>query len=344
MMIWRRGVLFGAVLAALFGGSAQSAEPVVLNVYSTQEEHLIRPAFDLFEKANPGMKVQLTTLGDGALLSRIELEGKDTPADIAMTADVANLQKLENKHLLQSVDSDVLKANIPSNLRDVDNNWFGFTTRSRVVFYAKDRVKPDALATYDDLADPKWKGKIMVRSSSNDYNQSLLASIIANEGRDKALAWAKGVVANMAAKPSGGDREQLRAVASGQGDLAISNTYYYGLLQHSKDPHDVELAGKLGIIFPNQADRGAHVNIRGGGITAHSKHPAEAKKLLEFLSTEPAQTFFSQQNFEYPANPNFKAAADVAAWGSPKFDSLPLSKVGELNAEAVKIFDEAGWQ
>lgn len=344
MNIRRKSLWLGTLAATLLSCGAQAKEAVSLNVYSTQEEHLIRPAFDLFEKANPGIKVRLTTLGDGALISRLELEGKDTQADMVMTADVANLQKLENKGLLAPVKSDVLAANIPAHLRDDSGHWFGFTTRSRVIFYAKDRVKPEDIATYEDLADAKWKGRIMVRSSSNDYNQSLLASIIAHDGKDKALAWAKSVVANMKAPPAGGDRDQLRAVAAGKGDIAIANTYYYGLLQHSPDARDVELASKLGILFPNQNGRGAHVNIRGGGITVHGKHLAEAKKLLEFLSSEPAQTFFAEKNYEYPANPAFKPSKDVAAWGAPKFDSLPLSKVGELNAEAVKLFDEAGWQ
>lgn len=344
MTIRRKSLWLGAMLAAFISGAAQAVEPVTVTIYSTQEEHLVRPVFDMFEKANPGIKVQLTTLGEGGFMSRLELEGKDTQADIVMTADVANLHKLKAKQLLQSVKSDVLAKNIPPHLRDEDGQWFGFTTRSRVIFYAKDRVKPGDISTYEDLANPKWKGKIMVRSSANDYNQSLLASIIAHEGREKALTWAKGVVANMAAKPAGGDRDQLRAIASGKGDIAIANTYYYGLLLKGGDANDAKLAQKIGIIFPNQKDRGAHVNVRGGALTANAKHPTEAKKLLEFMSTQPAQTFFAQKNFEYPANLHFKPSALVAGWGSPKFDTLSLTTVGQLNSEAVKVFDEAGWQ
>ena len=346
MLIWKKGMWLGAVLAALFGaGNSQAA--VALNVYSTQQEHLVRPILDQFEKENPGIKVNITSLIDGSLIERLAREGKDTPADIVMTADVANLYKLQQRGLLAPVQSKVLAANIPAHLRDTDGHWFGFTTRSRVIYYARDRVKPHTIKTYADLADPKWKGKIMVRSSSNDYNQSLLANILAHEGREAALKWAKGVVANMADVPTGGDRDQMRAIASGKGDIALANTYYYGLLMHAEEmPGDAKLAEQIGIIFPNQGkgERGAQVNIRGGGVAAHSKHPKEAQKLLEFLSSEPAQTFFSETNYEYPANPRFKPSAVVMQWGRPRFDTLPLAKMGELNAEAVRVFDEAGWK
>lgn len=345
MQMWRVIMWVSTAAVAVIGGAmAYAAEPVNVNIYSAQKEFLIRPILEKFEKANPHIKVQLTSIEEGGLLTRLKLEGKDSPADLVMTADVANLYKLQAQGSLAPVQSKILEANIPAHLRESGGHWFGFTTRSRMVFYAKDRVKPDALATYADLADPKWKGKIMVRSSVNDYNQSLLASIIAYDGEEKALAWAKGVVANMAAKPAGGDRDQLRAVASGKGDLAISNTYYYGLLQNSPDKADRDYAKKLGIIFPNQKDRGAHVNIRGGALTASSKHPKEAVKLLEYLSGDEAQKFFADNNHEYPANPAVAVSKTVSAWGTPTFDTLPLEKVGAYNKQAVMLFDKAGWQ
>lgn len=345
MQMWRVVMWVSAAAVAIIGGvMAQAAEPVTVNIYSTQKEFLIRPILEKFEKSNPNIKVQLTSIEEGGLLTRLKLEGKDSPADLVMTADVANLYKLQAQGSLAPVKSVTLEKNIPAHLRESDGHWFGFTTRSRAIFYAKDRVKPDALSTYADLADPKWKGKIMVRSSNNDYNQSLLASIIAHEGTAKALAWAKGVVANMKTKPAGGDRDQLRAVASGKGDLAISNTYYYGLLQNSADQSDRDYAKKLGIIFPNQKDRGAHVNIRGGGLVAASKHPKEALAVLEYLGSADAQKFFAEHNYEYPANPSIPLSKTVASWGAPAFDTLALENVGKLNKEAVLLFDQAGWQ
>ncbi len=345
MQMWRVVMWVSAAAVAVIGGvMAQAAQPVTVNMYSTQKEFLIRPILEKFEKANPTIKVRLTSIEEGGLLTRLKLEGKDSPADLVMTADVANLYKLQAQGTLAPVKSEVLEKNIPAHLRESGGHWFGFTTRARVIFYAKDRVKPDALSTYADLADPKWKGKIMVRSSNNDYNQSLLASIIANDGKEKALAWAKGVVMNMKSKPAGGDRDQLRAVASGKGDIAISNTYYYGLLETSADKSDRDYAKKLGIIFPNQQDRGAHVNIRGGALVAASKHPKEATAVLEYLSSADAQQFFAEHNFEYPANPSITISKIVAAWGAPKFDTLALEKVGKLNKEAVLLFDQAGWQ
>lgn len=342
--MWRASVWLIALGVAMFTTYSAMAEDKQkqVNLYSASKEHLIRPILEVFEKET-GIKVNVTNIGSSAMTARLDLEGKDTQADAVIVVDVANLYHLQEKGLLQPIESAVLIKNIPSNLRDNDNHWFGFTTRSRVIFYAKDRVNPDEIKSYADLVDPKWKGRILVRSSDNTYNQSLLASMIAHDGKEKALAWAKGVVANFARAPEGGDRDQLRAAASGVGDIVITNTYYYARMLHGEDEKDREYAEKLGVIFPNQNSYGAHVNIRGGGVTKYAKHKDEAVQLMEFLSSEEAQSFFAKDNFEFPVKPDVKWPQSLSVWGGAKFDALPLTQVGENNAEAVKLFDEANW-
>lgn len=321
---------------------AQADEEKVVNVYSAQKEHLIRPFFDAFTKET-GIQVNFVTGQEDALITRLEDEGKDSPADVLMMADVGNLYKAQSKGLLAPVKSDVLKKQIPSYLQDKDGYWFGFATRARIIAYAKDRVKPDEIKTYDDLTDPKWKGRVLIRTSLNMYNQSLLSSFIAHNGEEKALAWAKGMVANFARPPEGGDRDQLRALAAGVGDVAVSNTYYFGLLENSDDPKDRELAKKVGIIFPNQATTGTHINIRGGGMTASAKHKENAKKLLEFMASDEAQHKFAEINYEYPAKSGIPLSDTVKAWGTFKADTLPLDELGKHQAQAVKLFDHANW-
>ncbi len=326
--------------AFIFPHAAMAKE--TLNIYSAQKAQLIKPLLETFEKET-GIGFNLITGEDASLIERLAREGERTPADVLLAADVANLYRAQDKGLLQPVHSPVLDERIPEHLHSSEGYWYGFTTRSRVIFYNKEKVKPEQLSTYEDLADPKWKGQIMVRSSNNDYNQSLLASIIAHDGREKALEWAKGVVANFAAKPSGGDRDQLRAIAAGQGSVALANTYYYGLMLNAEEKEERDVAAKLGIFFPNQNDRGTHTNIRGGGVTAHTKHKEAAQKLLDFLAGDEAQQFFSQHNYEYPVVKDVPWPEILKGWGDFKRDTLPLTTVGKLNAEAIKVFDEAGW-
>lgn len=330
-----------AVVALLFVSPAFAAPEV--NVYSAQKEHLIRPILDRFTKET-GIKVNMTSGEDEVIVRRLLSEGELTPADVLLTADIGNIWKAKDAGALKAIDSKILNERIPAHLRDKDGYWYGMTVRARALFYAKDRLKPEQLSTYEDLAAPKWKSKILVRSSSNIYNQSLLGSIIAHDGHDKAKAWAKGIVANMARTPQGGDRDQLKALAVGEGEVAIANTYYFGLLLNSADKTERELAGKLGIFFPNQEGRGTHVNIRGGGVIKYGKNQKEAVKLMEFLAGDEAQAFFAKHNNEYPAVPGVAIPGTLKSWGAFKQDTLNLEEVGKRNAEAVKIFDEAGWK
>lgn len=315
----------------------------VVNVYSHRHYDADKQLFKKFEETT-GIKVKVVKAKAGELIKRLETEGMNSPADVFITADAGNLHRVKEKGLLQSVDSKVLEASVPATLQDSDNQWFALTKRARIIVYAKDRVKPSDLSTYEDLADPKWKGKIMVRSSSNVYNQSLLASMIAHHGEDKAQAWAEGVVANMAKKPKGNDRYQVKAIANGVGDIAIVNTYYIGKMVNNKDVAQREAVKKVGVFFPNQDNRGAHVNISGAGVTKSAKNKANAVKLLEFLVSPEAQAIFAQANYEYPVLKGTKVSDLVASWGTFKADELSIEKLGMNNKTAVKTFDKAGWR
>jgi iron(III) transport system substrate-binding protein len=242
------------------------------------------------------------------------------------------------------VNSVTLAEQIPVNLRDVDNQWFGLTIRSRPIFYAKDRVNPLDLSTYEALTDSRWKKRICVRSSSNIYNQSLVASMIEANGADATLQWAEGLVSNLARKPAGGDTDQLRAAAAGQCDLAIANTYYFGRLIDSKKPEDREVVQKLGVFWPNQADRGAHINVSGMGVTQHAKNREEAIQLLEFMVSEDAQAYYAEINHEYPVVQGVAPSPTIASLGKFRSDALNLSTLGVSNKDAVKVMDRAGWQ
>ena len=252
----------------------------------------------------------------------------------------------DDKDLLQAVKSDILQNSIPSNLKQKDGYWYGLTKRARVITYNKDKIKPEQLSTYADLTNPKWNKKILIRKSNNIYNQSLLASFIASDGEMAAKKWAKGMVKNMARTPSGNDRDQMKAVAAGVGDLAIVNTYYVGKLLNSKKTKEVEVGKKMGVFFPNQGvgERGAHINISGAGVVKYSKNKQNAIKFLEFLVSEKAQELFAKANYEYPANPKVKPSKLLQSWGTFKEDTTPLEAFGKNNANAVKVFNEVGWK
>jgi iron(III) transport system substrate-binding protein len=331
--------LLFAVLAVF--SAALAAEEV--NLYSAREEVLIKPLLDEFSKAN-GIKVNLVTGGEDALIKRLESEGKNSPADVLLTTDVGRLLRAQQAGVLQPVKSKALEAAIPAQYRDPEGHWFGLSVRSRVMVYAKDRVKPTGLSGYQDLAQPKWKGKVCVRSSSNVYNQSLVASMIARDGVEKTEQWARGLVANFARPPAGGDRDQVKAVAAGQCDLALVNTYYLGGMLHSSDKTEQDAASKVALFWPDQAGRGAHVNISGAGVTKAAKHVDNAVRLLEFLVSDDVQRTYGSHNFEYPIKPNIVVSETLRAWGSFKADDLALSLLGKHNAEAVMLMDRAGWK
>lgn len=333
-------LLLGLVIASLTAPVLAEGE---VNVYSARKEQLIKPLFDKFTEQT-GIKVNLVTGKDDALLERLRLEGDNSPADLLMTADAGRLYRAREMELTQPIESDVLIKDIPEHLRDPENHWFGLTSRARPIFYAKDKIKPEELSTYEALADPKWKGHICVRSSDNIYNQSMLGSMIAADGAEKAQAWADGFVKNFARPPEGADKDQLKAVASGQCDLAIANTYYYGQMLAGNDPEEKAAAEKVAIFWPNQDDRGTHINVSGAAMTAAAEHIDNAVKLLEFLVSDESQHWYAEANQEYPIKPGVEPSALLKGWGEFKADSLNLAELGKHNAEAVIIMDKAGWK
>ena len=300
----------------------------------------------MFKKFTEQTGVEINVVKGSAdqLIQRLISEGENSPADILLTVDAGRLYRAKEAGVLQPIRSRVLYRNIPPALRDTDNQWFALTVRARVIVYSKERVASNDLSTYEDLANSKWKGRIAVRSSSNIYNQSLMASLIEANGKKKALSWAKAVRSNMARAPRGSDRDQARAVAAGIADIAIMNTYYIGKLASSNDPKDREVADKVAIFFPNQKGRGTHINVSGAGVTKSAKNKENAIKFIEFLSSAEAQDVFGSVNFEYPVKINNNKSELLTSWGSFKSDRLNLSVLGKRNSEAVKLFDRAGWE
>jgi len=315
----------------------------VVNVYSHRHYASDKQLFAEFEQET-GITVRVVKAGADALIERLASEGASSPADLLITADAGRLVRADAKGLLQAVESDVLTAAVPSNLRHPDGHWFGLTQRARVIVYDKERVQPTELSTYEALAEPAWKGRVLVRSSANMYNQSLLASMIAHMGESEAQAWAEAVVGNMARPPKGSDRDQMKAVAAGVGDVAIVNTYYVGLLMNSKVPEERAIGERMGVFFPNQDGRGAHVNVSGAGVTRHAPNRDNAVKLLEFLLSDDSQAVFAQANFEFPVKPGVSAGSLLESWGDFKMDALPLSALGDHQESAVRVFDAAGWR
>ena len=322
------------VAIPLFAVSAHAAEVVV---YSARNEQLIKPLFDAFTQET-GITVKFITDKEGPLLQRLKTEGKDTPADVLLTVDAGNLWQAANEGLLRPVASPTLERNIPAHLRDPQNRWFGLSVRARTVVYNPKKVKPAALSTYEDLAAPKWRGKLCLRTSKKVYNQSLVAMLIAEHGVEKTEDIVKGWVANLATDVFPDDTKLIQAVAAGQCAVGIVNTYYFGRLQQ-KEP---QLQAAL--FWPNQRGAGVHVNVSGAGVVKAAKHPQEAQRLLELLSSHAEQNRFADENFEYPANPAVESAPAVAAWGKFKHNQINVAKAGELQAEAVKLMDRAGYK
>jgi iron(III) transport system substrate-binding protein len=323
--------------------SAQAAEEPVLNIYSARHYQADERIYAAFSKAT-GITINRIEDKEDPLIERIQNEGENSPADILITADAGRLWRADSLGLFQPVRSAVLEERIPANLRHPDGRWFGFSQRARIIYYSKATLGPDAVARYEDLADPKWRGKVCVRSGSNVYNLSLLGSIIAADGETAAREWAQGVVANFGREPQGGDTDQIKAVAAGECELAVGNTYYYVRLLKSEDPADREAAAKVGVIWPNQADRGAHVNISGAGILKYAPHPENARRFLEFLASDEAQRDFALGNNEYPAVAVEFDNPELRSLGSFKPDPLNVGVYGEYQAKAQEIYDEVGWR
>jgi iron(III) transport system substrate-binding protein len=324
-----------ASCAVLGFASSALAEDVV--VYSARNEQLIKPMFDAYTKQT-GVNIKFVTDKEGPLLERLKAEGANTPADVLMTVDAGNLWQAANLGVLQPVKSETLNANIPSHLRAPDNQWFGLSVRARTIFFNTNKVKPAELSSYADLAKPEWKGRLCLRTSKKVYNQSLVAMLIAEHGVPKTEQIVKGWVNNLATDVFPDDTKMLEAIAAGQCDVGIANTYYYGRLM-KKSPNL-----PLGIFWADQNGNGVHVNVAGAGVTKHAKNPEGARKLIEWLSSDKAQNLFTDANMEFPANPKVKPEPSVAAWGTFKPNLINVAKAGELQTEAVKLMDRAGYK
>ena len=310
-------------------------------VYSARNEQLIKPLFDAYNRET-GVEIKFITDKEGPLMARLKAEGRNTPADVLLTVDAGNLWQASEEGLLRPIQSKALQANVPAHLRDPDNEWFGLSVRARTLIYNTSKVKPSDLSTYEDLASPKWKGRLCLRTSKKVYNQSLVAMMITEYGEDKTEDMVRGWVANLATSPFPDDTKAMEAVAAGQCDVTLVNTYYYGRLM-DKNPNL-----PLGIFWPNQNLKnkaaGVHVNISGAGVTRYSKNPAGAQKLIEWLSSDKAQNLFADVNMEYPVNPKNAPDKAVAAWGSFKQNLINVKEAGSLQVKAVKLMDRAGYK
>ncbi|WP_035992922.1 Fe(3+) ABC transporter substrate-binding protein [Leptolyngbya sp. KIOST-1] len=313
-----------------------------VNLYSSRHYDTDDQLYEAFREAT-GIRVNVVEADASQLIERIKSEGQNSPADLLMTVDAGRLWLAEQEGLFQPVTSAALSEAIPDNLRHPDGLWYGLTKRARVLFYNKETVDPSELSTYEDLVDPKWRGRILTRSSTNVYSQSLVGSLIAAHGAEETETWARGLVANLARNPEGGDTDQIRAAAAGLGDVAIANTYYFARLIKSSSPEDQAVAETMGLFFPNQDDRGTHVNISGAGVVRTAPNAAAAVQFLEFLATPEAQQIFAESNNEYPVVEGVAVDSVVAGFGEFKEDSLNASVFGRNNPEALRITDRAGW-
>ena len=341
--ISRRTFGLGVSAAALAACSPQSggAENVV-NIYSARHYDADRTLYAAFEEAT-GIAVRVLPANAEQLLERLNAEGDATEADLVVAADAGNLWRIKNAGLLHNVTTPALEAGVPAKLRDPEGAYWGFTKRARVIIYRKDAVQPAQVASYDDLANPRFRGQIVMRSSTNTYQLSTLASRIERLGAENARAWAAGVRANFARDPQGSDTDQIKAVAAGEAQATLVNHYYYFRLLRSEDPADREIVEKVGIIFPDQAGAGTHVNISGAGVTLHAKRRDNAVRLLEYLVSDDAQTLLAPLNVEFPIRPAIAAAPDLAAVGNFKEEEIPLDALGRNQAEAARIFEAVGW-
>jgi len=327
------------VSSLVFTLLASSTYANEVNVYSYRQPFLIQPIFDAFTRES-GIDVNVVFAKKG-LSERLKREGRNSPADLIFTVDIGRLIDVNDKDLVQSVDSSILSTNIPAQYRDPDGKWFGLTTRTRSVYASKERVNLADIQTYEDLSKAVWKGRICTRSGKHPYNLALIASMIAHHGEEQAKTWLQGVKANLARKPQGNDRAQVKAIKEGVCDISLGNNYYYGKMLNN--PDQVAWANAVHITFPNQNNRGTHVNISGMALTKNSPNKANAVKLMEFLSENLAQKMYSEQNFEYPVNPNVEPSGLLQSWGQFKSDILPLSEVAKLRKQAAILVDQIGF-
>ncbi|MEO1043408.1 MAG: Fe(3+) ABC transporter substrate-binding protein [Pseudomonadota bacterium] len=340
MVLLRSAVALVCVVLAVCSASAQPSG--VVNIYSSRHYDTDLALYEEFT-AKTGIKVNRLEASADALIERIKSEGEFSPADILVTVDAGRLWRAEEADILSPVQSDILDERLPASMRHPDGLWFGLSQRARVVIYNKDAGRPEGLETYADLADPKFRQQICIRSSSNIYNISLLASIVANEGAEAAQAWAQGVVDNFARRPQGNDTSQIRSVASGECQIAVVNSYYLARFAGSNDQGLRAIFDAIGVIFPDQEDRGAHINISGAGVLKHAPNRQNAIRFIEYLTEDAAQSYFATGNNEYPAVPGVARSSAVQSLGAFKADDLNVSALGANQAEAVKIFDRVRW-
>jgi iron(III) transport system substrate-binding protein len=337
----RKALLSIAVLGATFSSVSAQAEEV--NVYSYRQEFLIKPLLEAFT-AETGIKVNVVFAKSG-LLERIEHEGQNTPADLLLTADIGPLHDAVERDLVAPIKSDIIERNVPAHYREENGKWVGLTSRARIIYASKERVEPGAISSYEDLADPKWKGRICTRSGKHIYNLSLIGSMIAHHGEAETEQWLEAVKANLARKPQGNDRAQVKAIKEGVCDLALGNSYYYGkMVTNDKEPEQKEWAASANLIFPNQDGRGTHMNISGAALTKYAPHPEAAIKLVEFLTQKEAQEMYAKVNFEFPVRPN-TAWSDLLEehMGDFKGDDINLGQVARYRDEAAKMVDRVGF-
>jgi iron(III) transport system substrate-binding protein len=320
-----------------------SIDEEVVNVYSGRHYKADEDLFNEFT-AKTGIRVNLIKADSDQLINRMLIEGSNTRADLFITADVGRLTKAVYDGILMAVDDVAILHRVPANLRHPEGYWIGLTKRARVVAYHLGRVDASELSTYEELASDRWKGRVLVRSSQSHYNQSLVASLIAANGIEKTTEWAAALTGNMAQTPRGNDRDQIKALAAGAGDIAIVNTYYLGLLLRSQNEEERLVAQQVGLFFPNRHGRGAHVNVSGMGITAHAKNRENALKLMAFLLSDEAQQRFAEENFEYPVVEHVELPDLLKSWGAFREDTVNIATLGQYLPDAMLIFNKVGWQ
>ncbi|WP_136661177.1 Fe(3+) ABC transporter substrate-binding protein [Nitratireductor sp. XY-223] len=327
-----------ALIAASVGTTALAAE---VNIYSYRQPDLIAPLLEAFTEET-GVKTNVLFLNKG-LVERMKAEGENSPADLIFTVDIGRLSNAKNEGVTQPVDNAAIKDAIPENFRDPEGHWYGLTTRGRVVYASRDRVPQDTI-TYEELADPKWKGKICIRSGQHAYNVALIASMIAHNGEEETEKWLAGVKDNLARKPNGNDRAQAKGIFAGECDIGIGNTYYVGLMQNNeKEPEQKDWAKSIKVLFPNSGDRGTHVNISGMALAKHSPNKDDAIKLMEFLASPKGQELYAERVYEYPVDPNAEASETVKGFGEINPDSLPLADIAKNRPKASELVDKVGF-
>lgn len=335
------------LLVPLLLSTLALAHPVAaaeeVNLYSARQEALIKPLLDRFTEQT-GIKVNLVSAKDDALIKRLESEGRNSRADLLLTADAGRLYRARELGVLAPLQSAVLEQRVPASYRDPEGHWFGLSLRARPILYVRGKVDPAELSSYAALTDPRWKGRICIRSSDNIYNQSLVAAMIATRGEAETEAWARGLVANFARPPQGGDRDQIKAAAAGQCDIAIANTYYLAAILNDANAAERDSAAALGVFWPDQDGHGVHVNVSGIGLTTAARNTEQARKLMEFLVGDEAQRWYAETNHEYPVVAGVEPSATLKAWGTFKADAVNLSELGRYNADAVRLMDRVGWK